>query len=101
MFKIHLKTTKKSVTTTIQMKDEMAQLKKMNNAYILTIKEHQLDLDILWKEKITMDLSLLSSDNVFSLNRNILCNLTEVVDFIGLSLDEPNGLGGREGREES
>jgi len=47
MFKIHLKTTKKSVTTTIQMKDEMAQLKKMNNAYILTIKEHQLDLDIL------------------------------------------------------
>jgi len=48
-----------------------------------------------------MDLSLLSSDNVFSLNRNILCNLTEVVDFIGLSLDEPNGLGGREGREES
>lgn len=63
----------------------------------MTIKEHQLDPEILWKEKTTMDMSLLSSDNVSTSNKNILCNLTKVADLIDLSDDPKGSRGGEEG----
>lgn len=72
----------------------------MNNAYIMKIKEHQLNPDILWKEKIVADLSLISSYNVSALDKNILCNLTKAANLIDLS-DEPEGSRGREGGEGS
>lgn len=60
----------------------------MNNAYIIKIKEHQLNPNILWKEKTNADLSLLLSDNVSASDKNILCNLIKAANLIDLSLDE-------------
>lgn len=73
----------------------------MNNDYRMKIKEHQLDPNILWKEKKNVDPSLLSANNASISKWDILPNLAVAAIVDGLSLDKLEGLGGEGGGEAS